>query len=128
MTIFVYKELTRNPEIWNITVWVLANIWRLGRVRDTKFGTNVSNKMLLNAVKWKGYSFYCFWIIKGKPITGVKLPSTQIRIDVICGIDYSERPFSKNSYYVETSQEICNRNQATGFYTNFYWKVFLNRF
>ena len=24
----------------------LLNIWRLGRVRDTKFGTNVSNKML----------------------------------------------------------------------------------
>ena len=51
---------------------------------------------------------------------GVKLPSTQIRIDVICGIDCSERPFSKKSYYVETSQVICNRNQATGFYTNFY--------
>ena len=59
---------------------------------------------------------------------GVKLPSTQIRIDVICGIDCSERPFSKKSYYVETSQVICNRNQATGFYTNFYWKFFLNRF
>ena len=27
------------------------NILRLGQVRDTKFGTNVSNKMLPNAVK-----------------------------------------------------------------------------
>ena len=27
MTIFFYKGLTRNPEIWNTTVWVLPNIW-----------------------------------------------------------------------------------------------------
>ena len=26
------------------------------------------------------------------------------------------RPFSKNSYHTETSQMICNTNQATGFY------------
>ena len=29
MTIFLYKGLTRNPEIGNIPVWVLPNIWRL---------------------------------------------------------------------------------------------------
>ena len=34
---------------------------------DTKFGTNVSNRMLLNAAKFQGYSFYRFWVIKGKP-------------------------------------------------------------
>ena len=67
MTIFFYKGLTRNPEIGNTPVWVLPNIWRLGRVRDTKFGTNVSNKMLLNAAKCQGYSFYRFWVIKRKP-------------------------------------------------------------
>ena len=39
MTIFFYKGLTRNPEIGNTAVWVLPNIWRLGRVMDTKFGT-----------------------------------------------------------------------------------------
>ena len=60
MTIFVYKVLTRNPKIGNTPVWVLPNISRLGQVRDTKFGTNVSNKMLLNAAKWQGYSFYHF--------------------------------------------------------------------
>ena len=37
---------------------------------DTKFGTNVSNRMLLNAAKFQGYSFYCFWVIKGKPTGG----------------------------------------------------------
>ena len=66
MTTFFYKGLTRNPEIGNTPVWGLSNIWRLGRVRDTKFGTNLSNKMLANATKWQGYSFYHFWVIKGK--------------------------------------------------------------
>ena len=60
MTIFFYKELTRNPEIGNTLVWILPNIWRLRRVRDTKFGTDVFNEMLLNATKCQGYSFYHF--------------------------------------------------------------------
>ena len=37
MTIFFYKGLTRNPEIGNTPVWVLANIWRLGWVRIPNF-------------------------------------------------------------------------------------------
>ena len=74
VAIFVYKGLTRNPEIRNTPIWVLTNIWRLWQVGDTKFGTNVSKKMLLNAVKWQRYSFYRFWVIKGKPTGGeVKL-------------------------------------------------------
>ena len=70
MTIFFYKGLTRNPEMGNTHVWVLPNIWRLGWVMDTKLGTNVSNRMLLNAVKFQG--------------GGVKLPPppTQIRVKV----------------------------------------------
>ena len=67
--------MARNPEIGNTPVWILPNIWRLGRVMDTKFGTNGTNKMLLNAAKFQGYSFYCFWVIKGKPTVRVKLPS-----------------------------------------------------
>ena len=43
--------MPRNPEIQNIPVWVLPNIWRLGQVRDTEFDTNVCNEMLLNAAK-----------------------------------------------------------------------------
>ena len=39
---FVYKELTKNSEIGNNPVWVLANIWRLGRAKDTKFVMKVS--------------------------------------------------------------------------------------
>ena len=37
-------------------------------------GTSVSNKMLLNMAKCHGYSFYCFWVNRGKPTGGVKLP------------------------------------------------------
>ena len=70
MTIFFHKGLTRNPEIGNAPVWVLPNIWRLGQVMGTKFGTNVSNRMLLNAAKFQGYSFYRSWVIKGKPTGG----------------------------------------------------------
>ena len=69
MAIFFYKGLTRNNEIGNTPVWGLPNIWRLGQFRDTKFSTKVSNEMLLNTAKCQGYSFYDFWVIKGK-LTG----------------------------------------------------------
>ena len=45
-------------------VWVFPNIWRLGRVRDAKFVSNVSNEKLLNASKSQDYSFKRFWVIK----------------------------------------------------------------
>ena len=75
MTIYICKGLTRNLEIGDTPVWVLPNIWRPGQVKDTKLVTDVSNKMLLNAAKCQGYSFYCVWIIKVKSTReGVKLP------------------------------------------------------
>ena len=84
MTIYFYKGLTRNPEIRNTVVWVLRSIWRLGQVVNTKFSTNVSNKILLNAAKRQGYSFYRFWVIKAKPTGGVKL--AKIRVNLKFGI------------------------------------------
>ena len=66
MRIFVYKGLTRNPKIGNTPLWFFPSIWRLGLVRDAKFGMNVSNKKLLNAAKCQSYSFYHFWVIKEK--------------------------------------------------------------
>ena len=83
MSILSYKGLTRNLEIGNTSVWVLPNIWRLGRAMDIKFGTNSSNRMLLSAAKCQCYSFYRFWVIKGKPTGGgvkLLLPPTQIRV------------------------------------------------
>ena len=38
----------------------LPNIWRLGRVRDTKLSANIYNKILLKVVKYHGYSVYRF--------------------------------------------------------------------
>ena len=80
MKIFFYKGLTRNLEIGNTPVWVLLNIWSLGQVRNTKFGTEVSNEMLLNAAKCQGYRFFHFWVIKGKPTKGLTPPPTQIKL------------------------------------------------
>ena len=40
-----------------------------------KFGMIVSNRMLLNAAKFQGYSFYRFLVIKGKPTGGKITPS-----------------------------------------------------
>ena len=70
MTIFFYKGLNRNSEIGNTPVWVLSNLWRLGRVRDITFSINVFNKMLVNAGKCQSYSFYIFWVIKRRPRGG----------------------------------------------------------
>ena len=67
MTVFFYKWFTRNPDIGNTPVWVLPNISRLGQAMDTKLGTNVSNRMLLSYTKFRGYTFYRFWVIKGEP-------------------------------------------------------------
>ena len=75
ITIFFYKGLTRNPEIGNTPIWGSPNIWRLGQIMDTKFGTNVSNIILLITAKFQGCSSYRFWVIKGKPtVGGIKLP------------------------------------------------------
>ena len=76
------RDLTRNLEFGNTLVWLLPNIWRLGQVGNTKFGTNVSNKILLNAAKCKGYSFYRFWVTKGRSTRGIKLPTLPIQIRV----------------------------------------------
>ena len=80
MTIFFYKGLARNPKIGNTPVWILPNIWRQGKVMDTKFSAGVPNRMILNAATFQGYSSYCFWVIKRKPtgVGGVKLPPTTL--------------------------------------------------
>ena len=70
LIIYFYKGLTRNPEVENIPVWVLFNIWRLRWVSDTKLDTDVPKKMLLQSAKFQGNSFSCFWVIKGKPTRG----------------------------------------------------------
>ena len=83
MIIFFCKGLSRNLKIGNTPVWVFPSIWRLEQYRDTKFGTDVSNNILLNGTKFQGYNFYRFWVITGKPTSGVKSPpSSPIQIRV----------------------------------------------
>ena len=117
MTIFVYKGLTRNPEIGNTLVWVLPNIWRLRQVRDTKFGTTVSNKKFSNTSKCQGYSFYRFWVIKGKPAGGVKLPPfTQIRVKenhTLTGLTHTSLKLMPFSFFVNkywNFEFFCKQN------------------
>ena len=77
MTIFFYKGLTRHPEIGITPVWVLPNIWRLGRVMNTKFETNVSNAMLLNTANFQGFQFLPFLPTGGG---GGKIPPDPSRL------------------------------------------------
>ena len=64
--------MTKNSEIENSPVWVLPNIWRLGRVRDTNFSTE--------CCKMPGLQFDRFWVIEGKPTGGGKItPPTMIK-------------------------------------------------
>ena len=66
------KGLTRNPEIRNTLIWVLPDIWRLEWLGDTKFGTNASNKMLLNA---RVAAFTVSELLRGTQERGLNYPS-----------------------------------------------------
>ena len=55
MTIFFYKGLTRKPEIANTPVWVLPNIWRLGKL-------GISNLAWMSLMK-------CYWLLQNARIT-----------------------------------------------------------
>ena len=72
-TICFYKGLTRNPEIRNTPVWVFPNILILGRVRNTKFGTNVSNKMLLIDAEWQVITFTIYELLRELYLTSLGL-------------------------------------------------------
>ena len=82
MTIFFYERFARNPDIGSTPVWVLPNIWRLDRVMDTKYGTNVFNRMLLNAAKFRVIAFIVFELLRENQLGGGGNypPPTQIRV------------------------------------------------
>ena len=74
MKILFYKNWpeTQKLKIQPSEFCPISGDW--GKVRDTKFGTNVFHKKLLNTAKCQGYNFYCFWIIRAKQTgEGVKL-------------------------------------------------------
>ena len=85
VVLFILLSLVTSPSFMSISSLVLElwkftfkrdlpNIQRLGRVRDTKFGMDVSNEMLLNAAKYQSYSFDYFGVIMGKSIGSKVIP------------------------------------------------------
>ena len=81
MTVFFYNGLTRNPEIEMppFEFCPISEDWgELGR--DTKFGTNVSNEMLLNTAKCQVYSFYFPELLRETPPPS---PTTQNRVKML---------------------------------------------
>ena len=110
IAIFFYKGLTRNREIGNTAVWVLPNIWRLARVRDSKFGTDVSNKMLLNAAKCHAN--------RGDKITPYPLPS-RLGLNI----------FSAWSMWdlVVNFKSVKNFDLIMIKFLFFHWKIFANK-
>ena len=70
MTISFYGGLTTNAELRNSPseFYPISGDW--GELRITKFDTNLSNKMLLNAAKCQGYNFYYFISYQGKTKRG----------------------------------------------------------
>ena len=71
---FFSLRIEQKSENQKYSIWVSASILRLGQVRGTKLGTDVSNKKLLNTKNYQDYSLYQFWVIKGKPTgRGIKL-------------------------------------------------------
>ena len=82
---------------------------------DTKFGTNVSNRMLLNAAKFQCYSIYRFWVIEGEP-RAVKLPHdpTQIRVKVTKNVNSSNYKYSGYNIWFDGKGTFSFQNSSFG--------------
>ena len=89
----------------------MPNIWGLGGARDIEFGINISNKMLPNAAKCQGYSFYHFCIIKGKPERGVKINRPRPRLGLIWMCNGRENSIKMNWFYNMCPKPMCKANQ-----------------
>ena len=85
LTIYFSKRLNTNPERGNTLAWVLPKIWSSQRqVRDSKFGTVVSNEIFLNAAKYQSYSFHCSWVITLPPSTQIGTNETPQLVNKKC--------------------------------------------
>ena len=88
MTVSFYKGLIRNLEIGDTPVWVLPNIWSLGRVKDTKFGANMPNEMYWKSQYVKVTAFTVSELLRENQ-QGVKLSPNQIRIKIVTTIPHN---------------------------------------
>ena len=78
LRISFYKRLTRNTEIGNTPseFCPIPEDWA-----SKEFGTNVSNKIFLNAAKSQGYSFTVSELLRENQREGGHQPPTQIRVN-----------------------------------------------
>ena len=88
VSLFFYKGFTRNPEIKNISIWVLPNTCRLGRSMDTKY----ADIFLVNRYWMLQNTIVTFFIVSellrgnqqrgGGGERGEIKPSTHIRVKI----------------------------------------------
>ena len=100
MTIFVYKGLTRNPDMGN----TISGDW-VELLRDTKFGTNVPNKILLNAANGQSYCFFRFLVIMGKSTGGKITPLPRLALSISGTFTYFNIDNWQTHYQI---QEFCD--------------------
>ena len=86
MTIFFYKGLTRNLEIGNNPVWVLPNIWRLGRVMDTNLARMSQIECYWILQNSRVTTFTIFELLRENQLEGKIAPSSPAQIRVIIEI------------------------------------------
>ena len=94
VVVFLLSKLVTGPNFMSMS-WLVLEVWQILFTKDCreirkseiqpsefssisedwdKFGENFSNKILLNAAKGQGCSFYHFWVVKIKPARlGLKL-------------------------------------------------------
>ena len=75
MTISLYRRLTRKPKERNTPIWVFPNIWRLGRVKNTKFSKYFSNKSYCGKTN-RGLSYL-------SPRLGLRIQKIQV-VSILC--------------------------------------------
>ena len=106
--IFFYKVLTKNLRIRNTPAWVFPNIWRIVHVMYTKFCTDFSKEMLLNAAKCQDYSFYGFWVIKGKPNGGRGITFSPPWLELIfAGVNFKKWHFENINVQTHSFWTLC---------------------
>ena len=86
--------------------------WRPATLLQIKFVHRYVSQTLLTFP----YSF-CRFLQVSRSFTKVILPFTWSYINIAGAVVFSEIPFSKNLYHIETSLLISNANQPSAFYT-----------
>ena len=109
--------MTRNPEIRNTPVWVLPNIWRLRRVKNTKFDTNLTDNQQGRELNLdiRLVSKYCLKL-------SLKLFCSNYMNDAWCQIILVSGQLIA-TYFALVSNNLLSFSSANNFWIKFYRKV-----